>query len=198
MDNEIYAFFDGACTGNGYAHSKAGYGSVIKLITRDSVTLIDSTSGIVEPKEYVFINNDNPLEGFKCTDKKIQASNNRGEYLGFCHTLLNLLKIYSTFKGKPPVTIVSDSLLCINTMEIWLPNRKKKKTEHELKNPDLIKIVDILLTMLRQYTTVRLQHIRSHRKAPEQNLASGPLYNLRYISWEGNNEADILATSAIK
>jgi hypothetical protein len=52
--------------------------------------------------------------------------------------------------------------------------------------------------MLRQYTTVRLQHIRSHRKAPEQNLASGPLYNLRYISWEGNNEADILATSAIK
>jgi ribonuclease HI len=184
---EVYAFFDGACSGNGRRHAKAGFGVVIKTIPG---SIINYKSGVVEPYQYEFVDPGNPLEGIQVTRKPCVPSNNRGEYLGFIWALLGTLRVYRTLRGRPPVTIVSDSMLCIRTIKEWLPNRRKKNTIHELKNLDLVLITEALMNELNSLTKVVLWHVRSHKKAPPR---SGPTY----AYWKGNDQVDRLATRAV-
>jgi ribonuclease HI len=190
---EVYAFFDGACTGNGYSRAKAGYGVVIKLVTDlpGSSSIIGYENGTVSDKLYEFINKDDPIQGIQATTRYCQPSNNRGEYLGFINALLHTLRSFNTIKGRPHVTIVSDSQLCLKTLSEWLPNRRKKGTEGELKNLDLVFITEKLLNMLKEVTTVTLKHVRSHKKAPTDRGNA-------YLCWKGNDQVDRLATSAVK
>lgn len=195
MDSEIYCACDGSATGNGYSHAKAGYGLVIKLIGSVKNDILIEKNGIVEPYKYKLEN----YELIPITEKSIRPSNNRGEYLGLINLMLELIKLRENLiiKGNPPITILSDSLLCIKTLTEWLPNRRRKKTENELKNLDLVFIAESLLKQLQSVTTINLQHIRSHKQHPNQILNVEPIYNLKYISWELNDIADKLATSAI-
>ena len=193
MDTEIYAYTDGAASNNGKPNATASWGYVIQLVDTSFPPKVMSTlyedSGKVESKTY-------KLENMKIvpSNKKINPSNNRGEYLGFCHSLLKLIELFTDnkIKGRPPIAVISDSLLCIKTMEEWLPNRKNKGTEHELKNPDLLKLTDQLLVQLRTITNVRLQHVRSHQNEPIEHNT------INHIIWKGNDIADKLATLAQK
>jgi hypothetical protein len=92
------------------------------------------------------------------------------------------------------VEIVSDCNLFIKTMTEWLPNRKLKKTESELKNYDLIQIADVLLSDLRIKTgnRVKLTHINSHKEAPPKTN------KLEYFKWLGNTIVDSRATELIE
>ena len=92
------------------------------------------------------------------------------------------------------VEIVSDCNLFIKTMTEWLPNRKIKKTESELKNYDLIQIADVLLSDLRVKTgnRVKLTHINSHKEAPPKTN------KLEYFKWLGNTIVDSRATELIE
>lgn len=189
---EIYAFCDGAASGNGRSHAKASYGAVIKLITFDKQTTLAYLNGLVEPKEYEFTNKDNILEGVSSMTKSSQPSNNRGEYLGFINCLVTILRLFPSLKGRPSVTIVSDSMLIINTLNVWLPSRRAKGTQNELKNLDLVFIAEHLLNTLKEITHVTLKHVRSHKKEPTEK------YGYTYINWKGNDIADRLATKALK
>jgi ribonuclease HI len=189
---EIYAFFDGACTGNGRVHAKAGFGTIFKKITSSEHQVIHYMNGPVEPLKYEFVDFTQPTKGLQTKNERVKPSNNRGEYLGFIWSLINILKFYDSLQGRPPVTIVSDSLLCIKTMNDWLPNRRKKNTLHELKNLDLVLITERLLNQLQSLTTVVLRHVRSHREQPSEK------YGYSYICWKGNDQADRLATKAVK
>ena len=80
-------------------------------------------------QKYGFTNKDNILEGVSSMTKSSQPSNNRGEYLGFINCLVTILRLFPSLKGRPSVTIVSDSMLIINTLNIWLPSRRAKETK---------------------------------------------------------------------
>ena len=92
------------------------------------------------------------------------------------------------------VEIVSDCNLFIKTLTEWLPNRKLKKTEYELKNYDLVHIADILLSELKVRTSnrVKLTHINSHKEAPPKTN------KLEYFKWLGNSLVDHRASELIE
>ena len=185
MQQMVLAFTDGGCIANGKPNAIASYATYIMTGHNNQLEV----SGIVESFEYSMINDD-PLNGFKVTTKPATPTNNRGEYLAWCWMLLTLLRSHTYCA----VEIVSDCNLFIKTMTEWLPNRKIKKTESELKNYDLIQIADVLLSDLRVKTgnRVKLTHINSHKEAPPKTN------KLEYFKWLGNAIVDSRATELIE
>ena len=123
------------------------------------------------------------------TAAPVAPSNNRGELLGIVHALLIVLTTAEAAGGVPPVEIVSDSLLCIRTLDEWLPARRAKGTAHELKNMDLVEIAEALLARARALVPVSLTHVRSHRAAPAPGTPA-------HATWAGNDLADRQAALA--
>jgi hypothetical protein len=76
-------------------------------------------------------------------------------------------------------------------MTEWLPTRRRKGTESQLKNFDLVAIAEELLRDLKEKNSVRLTHVRSHKKAPADHTSEA------YTHWLVNDMADKLATGAI-
>lgn len=199
----LIIFTDGACVNNGCSNARAAFAVYIA----SGVLKNTYFSGMVEPYEYEFIDPENPIMGFvpkpqnmlemseaRSGDRRcrslIAPTNNRGEYLAGCWALLFALRGFS----HGIIDIVSDSRLFIQTLTEWLPNRRKKGTENELKNLDLILIAECLFKKLReQCEKVKLIHTNSHQPRPKKSATP-----MEKIIWHGNNEADILATSAIE
>jgi ribonuclease HI len=179
----IIAAFDGACKANGRASAHAGFGMVVIDSAR---TLLAEDSDVVHPCVYAFKRDGASKVVIPVRHQAATPTNNRGEYLGMITTLVHLQR----YSGAD-ITIVSDSNLCIKTMTDWLPTRKRKGTEAELKNFDLVMIADELLQDLRANNQVRFVHVRSHRKAPVDHLSEA------YTHWLINDMADKLATGAI-
>jgi hypothetical protein len=83
------------------------------------------------------------------------------------------------------VELYSDSLICVNTLNIWLPNRRLANTAHEMKNYDLICIAEqLLLKITTSYKSIKLIHTKSHQKKP-----SGENKKKLFI-WLGNEFVD--------
>lgn len=176
-----FAFCDGACSGNGRADATAGFG----VAWAGGVCGGGRLCGRVEEAAYALVDPTCPLRGFRAlAGQKVPATNNRGEYLGMCWALFGLL-VGGT---RGTAEIISDSLLCVNTLTEWLPTRRRKGTAHELANFDLVEIAEALLSALKdQAAAVVLTHVRSHRPAPKQSQGR------EFFLWKGNSTADGLA-----
>jgi ribonuclease HI len=183
MSQVIIAAFDGACKANGCANARAGFGMVVIDAAR---TLIAEDSGVVQSCIYAFKRDGDRKVVVPVRHLPAPQTNNRGEYLGMITTLAYLQR----YSGAD-ITIVSDSNLCVKTMTEWLPTRRRKGTESQLKNFDLVAIAEELLRDLKEKNSVRLTHVRSHKKAPADHTSEA------YTHWLVNDMADKLATGAI-
>lgn len=198
-----FGFSDGGCINNGKKNAKAAYCGIAtdgneKYIMR----------GLVEPYKYFldieqiqFSDTDTNidthtdtitainLENLLSVDNTmpIPPSNNRGELLGLIYCFAQLLNIgLKDDVSKKLIEIYSDSLICIKTFNIWLPNRKKNGTENELKNLDLIIIADYLYSCIKKmYKSVKLIHVKSHQTRPHESKGTKSLF-----IWLGNNFVD--------
>lgn len=191
-----FGFSDGGCINNGKKNAKASFCSVV--IDGKQKYIID---GLVKPNKYILdetkiifdennqlVSIGDDISTLLLTDHiKIQPSNNRGELLGLINCFFQLLSIgLSEDMSNNFIEIYTDSLICINTFNIWLPNRQKNNTTHKLKNLDLITIGDFLFTQLKQkYKSVKLVHINSHQPCPSKDKGTKALF-----IWLGNNLAD--------
>ena len=95
--------------------------------------------------------------------------------------------------GRGRVAVVSDCNLFIQTMESWLPARRRKGTAAELKNYDLVCIGEALLAALRAACLgVTLTHVRSHQKRPPPTADA-----TTRAFWHGNDRVDRVAGALI-
>ena len=90
------------------------------------------------------------------------------------------------------VDIISDSLISIKTFNLWLPERRKKNTAHELKNFDLISIAETLLNQCKEKYTINFIHVNSHQKEPVV------INTKEHFFWKGNQLADEHCFIALK
>lgn len=170
---QVLLFTDGGARGNGYKHVKASF-SVIQYneIEKKYVTL---TSGLVEPYEYELVNNVVKPD----SSKSHMPSNNRAELLGVIHALLSLCDNVDT-----NVAIYSDSLILVNTVNIWYPNRLRNKTISKFENLDLINIMMNLYNKIKEKRNINIIHCRGHKKDIDGNTEA------EKIIIGGNNMAD--------
>lgn len=193
---EYFCFSDGGCINNGKKNAKASFCSVFidgkeKQVVKD----------LVKPYKY-YLNDENIVFGengeinsigselpILLVDEsiKIAPSNNRGELLGIIYSLSQLLnRCLCEDVNKNTVEIYTDSLICVNTFNKWLPDRKKNNTAHELKNYDLIIIAEFFLDEItKKYKSVNIIHIKSHQPRPHENEGTRKLF-----IWLGNQFAD--------
>lgn len=178
------AFTDGSCPRNGKPDAVASYAAYVLMGPLRKVQV----RGLVSPHAYAFVDEDSPLRGFAPVEgTPMTPTNNRGEYLAWCWVLLTLLR--GGVRGR--VEVVSDCNLFIQTMKSWLPARRRKGTEKELSNFDLVHIADVLLGALREGISVggvEMTHVNSHRKIPEND---GTAAGIRArVLWYGNDHVD--------
>ena len=166
-------FVDGACSDNGKKNAKASYAALING---------NIIKGFVMPFEYVY--NDKKLDHSEIT---ISPSNNRAELLAIIVSLIEVLE-----SEYDDITIYSDSLISVNTVNIWYENRNKKGTINKFKNLDLIKIMMELYYEINKSKQVKIKHVRGHQK--EENAKSEEHKNIII----GNNIADIYAELLLK
>ena len=185
--SEVVVFTDGSCYNNGKSNAIAGFAIKICGGSLGGTTVC----GPVLPHQYNFIDSSDPIKGFVAnTATFAKPSNNRGEYLAACWCLLMLLRSYNYGTLK----LVTDCNLFRMTMLEWLPKRKQKNTVHELKNLDLIKIADILMSLISQRATLIIKHVNaSHNKK-----LKGGASKYDAFMWHGNNIVDITAKKACK
>jgi ribonuclease HI len=183
-------FTDGACSANGAPSAEGAFAVHIPKGPLGGV----EAAGRVAPHPYAFVDESEPLLGFAHNaGTAATPTNNRSEYLAWCWALLLLLR--GGVEG--PVEIVSDCRLFISTLEEWLPARRARGTEGELKNLDLVTIGARLLDLLRAAagragSRVALTHTRSHQPPPPP--AADP--RTREL-WHGNSRADAIARAQL-
>jgi uracil-DNA glycosylase len=177
-----YAFTDGSCPRNGKPDAEASYAAYVLTGPLKGVEVC----GRVEPLEYALVDPADPRRGFvPVAGKAATPTNNRGEYLAWCWVLLLLLR--GGVRGR--VEVVSDCNLFIQTMEDWLPARRKKGKASSLKNYDLVCIGEALLAALRaECGGVALTHTNSHQKRPPPEAGAQA-----QVFWYGNDRVDRVA-----
>lgn len=161
-------FTDGACRNNGKNNSRASFAVYVgnKIIR-----------GIVKPYIYS-ISDNNDLHIIE--NQQINPSNNRGELLAIIYGLLYILN-----NTDKEYILYSDSLICINTINIWYFNREKKGTINEFKNLDLIQIIMDLIKKIKQSDKkINCLYVRGHQKNKD-------------IIYIGNNIADKYASEIL-
>lgn len=207
-------FTDGACSDNGGVNARASFA----VCFANGPLKGTKVSGVVAASRYALNDANDPIKGFHAVlggyappegtppktaknnaagggggEKEEAPTNNRGEYLAGCWALLLLLR--SEVRGR--CEIVTDSKLFRDTMEEWLPARRRKGTAAELKNFDLVEIAEALLARLRARvsvsfadTGVAITHVRSHRPEPPREPRR------EWVLWRGNQLADELAAAS--
>ena len=179
------AFSDGSCTRNGKPGARASFAALVTGGQFGAAVV----RGEVSPTEYAFLDEGDPARGICETHTPAAPSNNRGELLGIIYAFMALLR----GRAAGRVELVSDSKISINTLLTFLPARLKKKTEHDLKNFDLLAIAWRLLGLLREQAAyVVLTHTHSHLKPPPASASSRE----RFIH-RGNAMADKHAALAL-
>lgn len=177
-------FTDGSCHGNGTRRARATYG-VVQLVPASEGTsnLVEARRGKVAPFEYRLIGGE-----LQATTTPLQPSNNRGEYLAAIHALLLAIE-----GGATECHLVSDSNILVQTFLDWLPKRKAKGTANQLKNYDLVQIIDALT----QQIEVKWEHVRGHQKAVSRAAYADPaMYSWAMTCKAGNDAADAAANAA--
>lgn len=178
---EYFCFSDGGCINNGKKNAKASFCSV--FIDGKEKKIVND---IVKPYKY-YLNDDFEFNLLVDESVKILPSNNRGELLGIIYSLLQLLnRGLCEDVNNNTVEIYTDSLICVNTFNTWLPNRRKNNTAHELKNYDLIIIAEYLFDKInKMYKSVNIIHVKSHQPKPHESEGTRKLF-----IWYGNQLAD--------
>ncbi len=97
-------------------------------------------------------------------------------------------ELHSTNAIDPiQIEIVTDSQFWINVIESWMPGWLRKNIMMQKKNPDILLMLHYYMEMFRQNTiTIKFTHVRSHQRGKRTEHA------------DGNDVADVLATSSVK
>jgi len=206
----VVAFADGACRANGKKGARAGFGVAIVggqfrrtelwgAVEASEFALTLGARGVSWPSPDLENHEMVSEKGYRVavkvppfapTGAEARPSNNRGELLAFCWAAAALLAGWAL----GPVVIVSDSQISVRTFDEWLPARRKRGTERELKNYDLIEVADKLLSTLRQRAVkVTLLHVNASH---DGKLAEDAPARARLL-WQGNDRADELAKAAV-
>ena len=153
----IYCFTDGAAQGNGRKGCKAGLGVVFPA--QPDLNLSEALPSVPTP------------------------TNNRAELLAIIRAIEQSDFIDPT--KTQSLNIKSDSELCVSTCNAWMSGWKRngwrKRDKTVPKNLDLLKKLDMLMSM-RQ---VKLLHVRAHTRGDDDDS--------KFNEW-----ADKLATQACK
>lgn len=153
----IYCFTDGAAQGNGRKGCKAGLGVVFPA--QPDLNLSEALPSVPTP------------------------TNNRAELLAIIRAI-EQSDVIDPNKSQP-LHIKSDSELCVSTCNSWLSGWKRngwrKRDKSVPKNLDLLKKLDMLMS-IRQ---VNLVHVRAHTRGDDDDS--------KFNEW-----ADKLATQACK
>ena len=130
----IDAYTDGACPNNGKRFAVGGVGVVFPQYSTFNIS-----ERLIDP---------NP-------------TNNRAELFA----ILRAIDIVNTSidpKGRRPVHVYTDSMLCVNTFTKWIAGWKKngwrKRDKTDVLNVDLIKAIDLRM----QSRPVMFVHVRAH------------------------------------
>jgi len=129
-------YTDGACSGNGSDNAVAAWA----FIVTEGDQLTDKKSGRIEG-----------------------GTNNIGELTAIYEALKYVAEKEEEFVFFTPVTILSDSIYCVNGVNHWRHSWKEHnwtRKGKELKNVELWKSIDKLLDGI--YTFVELKHVPGH------------------------------------
>ena len=136
----------------------------------------------------VFFGNKNK-NNYSCGFKDKDVSNQRMELTACIKAIEIIEQQYDSFN----LTIITDSMYCINCVTKWCINwikynwkRKVGQTLKTIKNLDLIKK---LYDLVQKYN-VSFVHINSHQDEPSNKKS------IEWKRWYGNDCADKLAASA--
>jgi ribonuclease HI len=175
----VVAFTDGGCANNGRPDARASYSICVAGGVFGSLENFGTQMrGLVAPSVYELAGDRLVATGAPAT-----PSNNRAELMAIIRALMLLAKV-----GVAEAEIVSDSLICVNTLTDWLPKRLANGTAHELKNGDLLMVAWALLQRVRCVFT----HVRGHAKAPPHDAPSAEVF-----LYKGNFIVDRGATQAL-
>lgn len=209
MEPGLYLITDGAWKGK--TSLKAGSGIILHNIKQGIITqhqfMFDLANYSISKITYEVLNADLPPGKYRIelinqdgylyqyqvgqhiilniytNDLKVSPTNNRAEYIAYIlgHILCDIIH------PNEPITLVSDSMLLINTLKVWMNSWVKKGIIDDKKNPDLI------YEMLKLKKIKNYVHINSH-------LSSDKFRKLSPIEKEYsklNDLADELANEAI-
>ena len=202
-----FGFTDGGCINNGKKNAKASFCSIAVdginkyIITElvqpnkyylDETNITFNENGLIVDMakisytEASYIKIDNTI--------KINPSSNRGELLGLIHCFAQLVCMgLNKDMSNNYIEVYTDSLLCVNTLNIWLLTRQKNNTTHKMKNIDLITIADMFFKQLKHmYKSVKLLHTKSHQPRPDASKGTKALF-----IWLGNKYADDYCSSVL-
>jgi ribonuclease HI len=179
------AMADGSCPANGKPGARASFAVVFACDQLGSPII----RGEVRPCVYEFVDTSVPEMGLRVTGTPATPSNNRGELMGIIAAMIAMLR----WRALGRCQIVSDSQISIRTLLEWLPDRIRKRKEHELKNLDLVMIAWRLLGELRgRAASVELIHTRGHQGPPPAGAT-----NRERLIHRGNELADTHAGAVI-
>lgn len=135
-NERIVVFTDGGCPKNGKKDAKAVYAAYFpKTFDGKPNGICGEFSGMVPDREI------NP-DGKVFDGDKVTPTNNRGELLGIITALSVILQEYKASKKKRSILLVTDSEICMGTINAWIWNWVKKQKDFSHKsNPDLIRVL---------------------------------------------------------
>ncbi len=141
---KIVVFTDGGCPKNGKKDAKAVYAAYFpKTFNEKANGVIGEYSGNVPDKE--------ATSATVFDGPKTKPTNNRGELLGIIAAFTVILTEYNKTKIKRPILLVTDSEICMGTINAWIWDWVKKQKDFSHKsNPDLIRVLYNQLLALRE------------------------------------------------
>jgi ribonuclease HI len=171
-------FTDGGCINNGKKNAKAAFAVYMNNII---------IRGYVIPNEYILQCNNNI--SLKCNDIFIPPSNNRGELLAIIYAFIEIIT-NNTINEE--ITLYSDSIICVKTINEWYTNRLNNGTLNRFKNLDLINIMMNLYDIIKKNNNISIVHIRGHQKVTKVNNNE----EIKLIN--GNNIVDLYVSDLLK
>lgn len=186
----LYVATDGGCQKNGSINSKASYAFVI--IDSNNIKLVQERATGVKSTQIQKVIDEFVNDGsIKCVDRhglvavtpQLPATNNRGELTAIKEAFDFVTK--SEIAGD--ITWVADSEYSQKSVDVW--SRTWIKTPHKLigkLNLDLILPLNKHIDELRKTRDVRLVHVRSHLKMPED------ISSREWVLWFLNDRVDKL------
>jgi uracil-DNA glycosylase len=147
-ESRVTVFTDGGCPKNGKKNAKASYGvNFPKKFDGDDNAFSSDHSGMVPGTEAKSISDNVVIFG----STKATPTNNRGELLAIITAFSVILQKYAEDKQKRPILLVTDSQICMGTINAWIWNWVKKKKDFSHKaNSDLIRVLYQQLLALRE------------------------------------------------
>ncbi len=191
-NTHLFAFTDGSAAANGKKDCRAAWAYYI-------TTKEDSVSG-GESNTHGGSGSYSIIAGELLVGSADQPNtNNRAELLGIWNAIKYCLEIpENEIANIDRLTIVSDSLLCVNTITKWA-----RKWFECAENADGKKNLDIIRPLMHDYDLLKtkiivaVMHIYSHTPRPVVTDSKDAGAITRLFLWTGNDIADKRCTSLV-